>query len=104
MNTLSSLCIRCLSWLRIRNNSLLRLNRNARACLLIIVTGALIQSSAQTNQQPARQNPQQRRARVAQPGQEKPFVEPVEMHKAALRVLETQPAQRGRWDTLPELM
>ena len=26
------------------------------------------------------------------------------MHKAAPRVLETQPAQRGRWDTLPELM
>ena len=104
MNTLSSLCIRCLSWLRIHNNSLLVLNKYARACLLIIFTGAIIQPSAQTTQ-PTRPNPQQRRpARPAQPGQEKPFIEPVEMHKAALRALETQPAQRGRWETLPELM
>src|SRR6185369_13511913 len=104
MNTLSFLCIRCLSWLRIRNNSLRMLNRYTRACLLIIFTGVIIQPSAQTTQ-PTRQNPQQRRpARPAQPGQEKPFIEPVEMHKAAPRVLETQPAQHGRWDTLPELM
>ena len=91
MYTRSSLCI--------------LINRFACACLLLVFTGAVIQSSAQTNQQPARQNPQQRRrARPAQPGQERPFVEPVEMHKASPRVLETQPAQRGRWDTQPELM
>lgn len=97
MNTLSSLCISCLSWFRTRN-------KYASACLLLICTGTTIQSFAQTIQQPAPQNPQRRQARPAQPGQEKPFVEPVEMHKAPLRVLETQPAQRGRWDTLPELM
>jgi galactose oxidase len=97
MNTLSSLCICRFSWFRIRN-------KYASACLLIIFTGTIVQSLAQTNQQTAPQNPPQRRARPAQPGQEKPFVEPVEMHKAPLRVLETQPAQRGRWETLPELM
>ena len=89
MNILSSLCIR---------------NKYASACLFIIFTGTLIQSFAQTNQLPAQQNPQRRRAPLARPGQEKPFIEPAEMHKAPLRVLETQPAQRGRWDTSPELM
>ena len=97
MNPLYSLCICCLSWFRTRN-------KYVSACLLIIFTGTIIQSFAQTNQQPAPQNPQRRRARPAQPGQERPFVEPAEMHKAPLRVLETQPPQRDRWDTLPELM
>jgi galactose oxidase-like protein len=70
-------------------------NRYASVCLLIIFTGAINQPAAQQNPRPAR---------TAQPGQEKPFVEPVEMHKAPARALETQPAQRGRWDTLPTLM
>jgi galactose oxidase len=88
MNTLFSLCLRCL------------------LVLLIVFMGAVIQLFAQPNpQKPAPQGPiLQKPARPAQPGQEKPFIEPAEMHKAPLAKLEAQPAQRGRWDTLPELM
>jgi galactose oxidase len=104
MRTLSSLCVCSLSSLRIHNKPSLKIKRYVTACLLLVFAGGLIQPFAQTTQQAAQQNPQRRRARPAQPGQERPFVEPVEMHKAALRVLETQPGLHGRWDTLPQLM
>jgi Domain of unknown function (DUF1929)/Glyoxal oxidase N-terminus len=92
MNT-SYLFLRCLSLLRTRNKPLSPTIRYASACLLTVFIGAVIPAFAQT-----------RPARPAQPGQEKPFVEPAEMHKAPLRAFESQPAERGRWDTLPILM
>lgn len=98
MNTLSSLCVRCLASVHVRNQSLsvdsTTRGRGLRLGLLVALLCMAIQPFAHAQEKP----PQEK--------QEKPFIEPAEMHhQTALRAAaETQPAQHGRWETLPSLM
>jgi hypothetical protein len=98
MNTRSSLSVGCLASVHVRNQSLSADSktrcRGLGLGLLVVILCAAIQPFANAQQKPAQQQ------------QEKPFIEPAEMrHKEALRaVAETQPAQHGRWETLPFLM
>lgn len=91
MNTLSALRVRCLASVRVRVQRLSADSRTRRSCGLI--TGLLIVTFCAAIQLFAH----------AQEQQEKPFIEPAEMrHKMAVRAAaEPQPAQHGRWETLP---
>jgi hypothetical protein len=98
MNSLSHLYVRFLMSFRARRQrpSARPKTRRSRGLTLpvIIFCAGAIHPFARAQEKPAQQQ------------QEKPFVEPAEMrHKTALKLaVETQPAQHGRWDTLPFLM
>jgi len=98
MNSLSHLYVRFLMSFRARRQRpsarpKIRRSRGLTLAVIIFCAGA-IHPFARAQEKPAQQQ------------QEKPFVEPAEMrHKTALKLaVETQPAQHGRWDTLPFLM
>jgi hypothetical protein len=96
MNTLLSLCLHGLTSVCVRTSRLSADARTRRSPslslgLLVAIFCAAIQPLAHAQDKPA---------------QEKPFIEPAEMHhKEALKaVAEPQPGQHGRWETLPFMM